>query len=148
MESKFVRIPAGAIYPGHYVPGCCEDDLRNEFKKARIMSNGHPPVNISHHEGCIHVEMAIPGMRREDFLVHADGNILSIFVLHREPVYIEEKDFSLHEFNYTCIDRQVVLPDDADLSFISAEYREGILCIVIPKSGKPVQQQHAEIVVY
>ncbi|MFN8244809.1 MAG: Hsp20/alpha crystallin family protein [Ferruginibacter sp.] len=148
MESKFVRIPGGIVYPGLYVPGYSEHDLRLELSKAKLLNGDLPPVNICHQPDCIRVEMAIPGMKREDFMVHADENILSIFVLHKEPIYIEEKDFRLHEFNYTCIDRQVVLPNDADVSFISAEYKDGILCIIIPKSVTPVSRQHADIVVY
>ena len=148
MKSKLTPIPAGVIYPGNYVPGCSEQDLRKEMSRARIMSNGLPPVNVRNLPDHIHVEMAIPGVRREDFFVHADDHILFIIVMHKEPIYIEEKEFCLHEFNYTYIDRQVLLPDDADVSFISAEYQNGMLSIIIPKSMKPVRQLHADIVVY
>ena len=53
--------------------------------------------------------------------------------------------------NYTCIDRQVVLPNDADVSFIGAEYKDGILCIIIPKSVTPVGQatcRHCRLLIF
>ena len=140
----------GLIYPGHYVPVICEEDVWNELKVQGQSRTGCPPVNIKEEPYAYRIEMAVPGVRREDFLVHTDYNMLSISVMHKEPILINERDFTLHEFNYACFDKQIPLPADADLSFISAEYKEGLLRIVIPRAAAVavINQRQAHIVVY
>lgn len=89
----------------------------------------------------------MPGVKREDILIDVEGNVLTVWVLHREfgpcPVC-----FQLHEFNYECFERHIILPENADAEFISAEYKEGILQIYFPKTKRLSKSINKRIVVY
>ena len=137
-----------SIYPGDYVPLLKAEEIEEELRHSHEGQALFPPVNITELADSFKVEVAIPGVRREDFLVHADENILFVRVLHKEYVLEGSERFQLHEFNYKCFDRQVVLPDNADAEFISAEYKAGILRIYIPKLNQPAKSRHTRIVVY
>jgi HSP20 family protein len=137
-----------SIYPGDYVPLLNAEEIEEELKLSHEGEALFPPVNITELADSFKVEVAIPGVRREDFLLHTDGNVLFVRVLHKEYVVEGSERFQLHEFNYQCFDRHVVLPDNADAEFISAEYKAGILRLYIPKSDQPAISRHMRIVVY
>ena len=137
-----------STYPGGYVPLIKEEEMRRELKRSHEGKMLLPPVNIAELSDSFKVEVAIPGVKREDFLIHADGNVLSVFVLHKDCECPESDCFKLHEFNYECFDRPIVLPGNADTEFTCAEYKEGILHLYIPKTNKPVKNLHTKIVVY
>ena len=137
-----------SIYPGDYVPLLKAEEIEEELKHSHEGEILFPPVNITELADSFKVEVAIPGVRREDFLVHVNENILFVRVLHKEYVLEETERFQLHEFNYQCFDRQVVLPDNADAEFTSAEYKSGILRLYISKTEQPSKNRHTTIVVY
>ena len=137
-----------SIYPGDYVPLLKAEEIEEELRHSHEGQALFPPVNITELADSFKVEVAIPGVRREDFLLHANENILFVRVLHKEYVLEGSERFQLHEFNYQCFDRPVVLPDNADAEFISAEYKAGILRLLIPKRNQPAKNRHTRIVVY
>ena len=124
------------------------EEIEHELKQSHEGEVLFPPVNITELADSFKVEVAIPGVRREDFLLHANENILFVRVLHKEYVVEGAECFQLHEFNYQCFDRPVVLPDNADAEFTSAEYKAGMLRLYLPKSDQPVKNRHTRIVVY
>ena len=148
MKSDILYSPDCSIYPGDYMPLLRAEEIEEELKLSHEGEALFPPVNITELADSFKVEVAIPGVRREDFLLHAKENVLFVRVLHKEYVVEGSERFQLHEFNYQCFDRQVVLPDNADAEFISAEYKAGILRLYIPKSDQPAKNRHTRIVVY
>lgn len=94
------------------------------------------------------MEMAIPGVSRDCFFIQADGNILSVRVVHKDTPYPDSEHFQMHEFTYDCFDRQVILPENSDTEFVSAEYQSGILRLHIPKIKNPGKAHHTNIAVY
>jgi HSP20 family protein len=148
MENTTIYEPVYEIYPGAYVPMLKEAEIRSSIKLSVEGESVLPLVNVLEFQGCFKIEMAIPGVKREDFLVHADGNALLICVSHKSPSRAEQENFQLHEFNYDCFARQVILPLNADLELANAEYKEGILRLYIAKTTLPVKQFKTEIPVY
>jgi len=148
MENDVLYDTECLIYPGAYVPLLKEEEVQEELKRPHEGETILPPVNVTEMADSFKVEVAIPGVKREDFLIHSDGNVLSVCVLHKEPGLHEGERFQLHEFNYECFDRHIILPDNADSEFVSAEYKTGILCLYVPKAKQPAKNQHARIVVY
>ncbi|MEP7111288.1 MAG: Hsp20/alpha crystallin family protein [Ferruginibacter sp.] len=136
------------VYPGVYVPLLREEEVLSALKRTHECEMFLPPVNVTELADSFKVEMAIPGVRREDFVIQADENILSICAVHKECELHEGESFQLHEFNYDCIDRHIVLPDNSDPEFISAEYQAGILRIYVPKTKQPARNLHTRIAVY
>ncbi len=94
-----------------------------------------PAVNIRETNDGYTVEMAAPGMKKEDFKIELDGSSLSISSEHKE----EKKDkdgenYNRREFSYQSFYRTFHLPKDVvDSDKINAKYENGILKLQIPK---------------
>lgn len=104
-----------------------------------------PAVNIHETDKDFIVEMAAPGMERKDFKVELDNGWLKISADKSVNKNEEEKEYSRKEFGYYSFQRSFQLPDNMVVQDkISAKYKDGILCIEIPKSEqallKPVKQ--------
>lgn len=134
------------VYPGEYIPLPEVDALLQNLQSPGKSSVAKPSVNMDEYEDYFKIEVMIYGVRREDILINVNDNILSILALHKESD--ELKKNQLHEFNYNCFDRHILLPDNTDPQFIIAEYQAGILNIYVPKSKEPVINVHTRIVVY
>jgi len=136
------------IYPGGFTPLLREEEVREELKRMCKGESPFPPVNVTELSNSFKVEVAIPGVKRENFLVYADDNILSVCVFNKQAPHHTEEAFKMHEFNYDCFERHITLPKNAEAEFVSAVYRSGILSMHIPKSDHPSKNQHTRIVVY
>jgi HSP20 family protein len=136
------------IYPGVYVPMMDEAEASRELICSYHGEAISPPVNVIELPEAYKIEFSIPGVSRENILIHAEGNVLSVFVVRKKYGAINGEDFKMHEFNYGNFGRHIILPDNADTVFLSAEYRAGILRIIIPKSIYPTRNPHSRIVVY
>jgi len=94
-----------------------------------------PLVNIKETNEHFEVEMAAPGMSRNDFKVELDGNVLTITSEKQEEN--EEKEgerFTRREFSYQSFRRSFQLPKEVvDADKIEAKYENGVLRLVIPK---------------
>ena len=121
--------------------------LLKELKQTRTDPGASPLVNMKEDKDCIKIEMIIPGVRREDIFIHVQDSILSIMVLHMACENVK-KEMQVHEFDTRCLERHIVLPENADTEFVSAEYRHGILCLQISKAKEPAAFKSQKIVVY
>ena len=94
-----------------------------------------PSVNLKETDSKIEVEMAAPGMKREDFKVEIDNNTLMISSeKEEEKEETRKKDnFIRKEFNYQSFYRSFYLPENVDENKIEATYKDGILHIIIAK---------------
>lgn len=103
-----------------------------------------PAVNILENETCYKVEVAAPGMTKEDFKVHLneDNELLITLEKRTEPKETEraektdevKKDTYLRrEFSYTQFRQSLLLPDNIERDKISARMENGVMTIDIPK---------------
>jgi len=92
-----------------------------------------PAVNIKESENGFDVEMAVPGMKKEDFKINLDNNILCISSEKQVENQTNEGKYSKKEFSYQSFSRSFALPVSADERNIKAKYENGILMIEIPK---------------
>ncbi|MBY0347893.1 MAG: Hsp20 family protein [Hydrotalea flava] len=92
-----------------------------------------PKVNIKEDDNGYTVEMAAPGMKKEDFNVNLDKQVLTISAEAKEEKEEKKANYSRKEFNYQSFQRSFSLPETADDEKISAQYKDGILNIYIPK---------------
>lgn len=96
-----------------------------------------PRVNVREDENQYSVEMAAPGMNKEDFNIELDDNVLTISSEQKtEKGGDEEKGYTSREFSYTSFQRSFTLPEIADSEKINASYDNGILRLTIPKKEK------------
>ena len=94
-----------------------------------------PSVNIVENNESFAVEMAAPGMRKEDFHIQLNNEVLTISSQKESRNEFKENErYTRHEFSYQSFERSFHLPKTVvDESKIQAQYENGILRILIPK---------------
>jgi len=110
-----------------------------------------PAVNIKETKNDFEVEMAAPGMKKEDFKVEVDGNMLTISSERSEQHEENNGDekFSRREFSYQSFQRSFSLPKDVvDDDNIEAHYDNGVLKLRIPKKEEAKQKPPKKIKIY
>jgi HSP20 family protein len=91
-----------------------------------------PAVNIAENENEFHIELAAPGLKKEDFKINLDKNVLSVSA-DKKVENVEGTKFSKREYNYTSFTRSFTLPETVDHSKINAEYTDGVLILTVAK---------------
>jgi HSP20 family protein len=92
-----------------------------------------PAVNIKEHKDEFNVSLAVPGMKKDDFNIDVEGNMLTISCEKEERKEEKEAKYTRKEFNYSSFSRSFTLPDDVNREKIDAHYEEGVLRLVLPK---------------
>jgi HSP20 family protein len=92
-----------------------------------------PAVNIKESDSNFEVEMAVPGMTKDDFKIKLENNLLCISSEKNFENETKEGKYSRKEFSYQSFSRSFTLPVSADESSIKAKYENGILKVEIPK---------------
>ena len=120
---------------------------RNIFDWSDWTSEGGsvPRVNIEESNDEFKVEMAAPGMKREDFHVELDNDMLTISSETNNEANTDEQNYTRREFMYQSFQRSFYLPKSVEADKIKAKYHDGLLSLVIPKKEKakkkPVNQE-------
>lgn len=98
-----------------------------------------PAVNVRETNDDFRIEVAAPGMKRDDFKVELDNNVLTISS-HREDKREEkgsEGSYTRREFSYQSFQRSFTLPaDKVEGDKIAARYVDGILHVTVPKKDE------------
>lgn len=92
-----------------------------------------PAVNITEGKKDYRVEVAAPGLTKNDFKVSLDDNVLTISSEKEAGNETKEEDFLRKEFSYSSFSRCFTLPETADAEKIKASHKDGVLSITIPK---------------
>ena len=109
-----------------------ESIFNDTFLSDRMVSRV-PAVNISETDGHYHIELAAPGLKKEDFKVNLDRDVLTISAEHQTEQNEHDKKYNKREYSYTSFVRSFTLPDSADDASIEAEYTDGVLKINVAK---------------
>ncbi len=118
-------------------------DIFNDFFNTEWMEKANataPAINVVEHDNGYAVEVAAPGMTKDDFNVHLDedGNIS--ITMEKKSENKEENKKNGHylrrEFSYSKFQQTMVLPDNVDKEKISASVKDGVLTIDLPKLPK------------
>lgn len=93
-----------------------------------------PAVNVIENEDEFKIELAAPGMTKDDFKINLEGNILTISSEKKEEKEDKKQNYTRREFSYLSFQRSFTLPEHSvDREKVAATYKEGILHIQIPK---------------
>ncbi|RZL46089.1 MAG: Hsp20/alpha crystallin family protein [Pedobacter sp.] len=107
--------------------------------------NKVPNVNIYEGINEYKIELAAPGLNKEDFKIDLKKDNLSVWA-EKKVEADAQKDYTRKEFEYNSFARSFVLPEGVDADKITAEYINGILYITIGKLDE-AKNTHKEIVV-
>ena len=104
-------------------------------KNFSALGSNLPSVNLKETDKKIEVELAAPGMKKEDFKVEIDNNMLMISSEKEEEKEEKRKkdNYIRKEFNYQSFFRSFSLPEYVDENKVEANYKDGILHIDIAK---------------
>ncbi len=99
-----------------------------------------PQVNIKETADAYTVEMAAPGLKKSDFEIDIEHQVLSISANQEKKKEEDNEKYTRKEFAYTSFKRSFNLPETIAEDKIKAQYSEGILSIVLPKKDEAKQQ--------
>lgn len=92
-----------------------------------------PAVNITEQKDEYQVSLAAPGLKKDDFKIDVDGNMLTISSEKEESKEEKEKSFTRKEYNYSSFSRCFTLPEEINKEKIEAKYEDGVLKIALPR---------------
>jgi HSP20 family protein len=95
-----------------------------------------PAINVKESDKAYTVELAAPGMKKEDFNVHIDDEGNLVVKLESKQDHKEEDKntrYLRREFSYTKFEQTLILPDDVKKDAISAKVENGVLTVELPK---------------
>lgn len=115
-------------------------DLPGVFSQNFNTGMSLPMVNIKETPDSYYVEMAVPGMKKSDFQIDLDNQILSISTEMERGDESKDVQFTRREFGYSSFKRSFSLPQTVEDTKIKADYKEGILSIQLPKKEEARQK--------
>ena len=125
-----------------FFPSLFNDFLNDSFLMPQFHSTS-PAINVSEDEKGYQVEIAAPGMTKEDFKISLAGDDIVISMEKKLDNRDENKDkkYIRREFSYSKFEQRLMLPDNVERSRISARMTDGVLNIDIPKMAPQEKAQ-------
>jgi HSP20 family protein len=133
---------------GFNLPAMFDDFVTRDFFRPSFNNTGvsTPAVNIIETNDDFRLEMVAPGMKKENFKVELQDDVLTISYEHDDNREGERRGwrYTTREYNYHSFARSFSLPETVEIEKIHAMYEDGILTLILPKKdeakGQPVRQ--------
>ncbi len=129
-------------YNNSWMPSIFDDFFDNDWMvKANATA---PAINVTEDEKSYTVEVAAPGMSKDDFRVHVDDDNNLVISMEKKEENKEDKKnkrYLRREFSYSKFQQTLILPDDVDKKGISAQVENGVLNVRLPKQTAEQKQQ-------
>jgi HSP20 family protein len=124
-----------------FVPTSFSNLVDRFFNESMSRSGGSsysfvPRVDIIETDKAFEINLAVPGMKKEEFKLDLNDNFLTVTGERKFTKEQNEKNFHSIETQYGTFSRSFSLPENVDSSKISAKYVDGILEITVPKDEK------------
>lgn len=104
-----------------------------------------PAVNIIENKDGFNLELAAPGMNKNDFKLQMNNNLLTITGQKESNKEENDAQYTRKEFNFSSFERSFTLPNTVNSDKISASYENGVLKINIPKKEEAKEKPAREI---
>ncbi len=128
-------------YHQSWLPAMFDDFFDNEWMKKTNATA--PAINVIETDTEYKVEVAAPGMNKEDFNVHVDEN-------GNEEKKDEDKEkksrYLRREFSYTKFQQTLILPEDVVKDTINACMCDGVLCIELPRKAPEPKNKNMKVI--
>lgn len=113
----------------------------NEWERVATV----PAVNVKEDSQSFKITMAAPGLKKEDFKIDVDGNLITISAEKTSKKEEKEEKYTRNEYNYTSFSRTFTLPDNIKTDKIEAQYDSGELTLLLPKVAEEKVETHKKI---
>ena len=126
-----------------------DDFFDNEWMKKTNATA--PAINVIENDTEYKVEVAAPGMNKEDFNVHVDenGNLVIAMEKKTESKNDEKEKkgrYLRREFSYTKFQQTLILPEDVVKDTINASMCDGVLCIELPRKSPEPKSNNTKVI--
>lgn len=121
------------------------DSLFSEAINKNLTVNKVPGVNILETQDSYRIELAAPGLTKEDFQINVKKDTLSVWAEKKGVEGEDQKDYTRKEFDYYSFARSFILPESVNTDQIAAEYVNGILNITIGKDTAQSQSKEIKV---
>ncbi len=91
------------------------------------------PVNIHETKDAYHLEVSVPGLKKEDIHISVDNGLLTISYEKKEETNSDEYKTVRREFSFESFKRSFTLSDKVNADAIQAKYEDGVLKVRVPK---------------
>ena len=140
--------PLRRNYNQNWLPSIFNDFFDNDWM---VRSNATAPaINVTESDKDYKVEVAAPGMTKEDFNIQlGEDNELVITMEKKNETKEEDKEsrrYLRREFSYTKFQQSLVLPDDVEKEKISANVTDGVLTIDLPKCAPEEKAKNNRVI--
>ena len=135
-QDRFQDFPAWSSWIDNLFPNELPKLLMSDFNAGITF----PKANIRETADACFVDMAVPGMRKKDFQIELDNQVLSISSEIQNEEKTEETHFTRREFGYGNFKRTFNVPDFINQGGIKASYFNGILSVHLPKKEEAKQK--------
>lgn len=133
--------PESNLFPS--ISNWMEDFFADDWVKPSVKGISIPAVNVSENKDAFKLKVAAPGFNKEDFKLEVKNGCLIISGETKKETEEKDEKFTRQEYAYTTFTRSFTLPENVNGDSISAQYADGILKVLLPKSKteeKPTQQ--------
>lgn len=107
-----------------------DDDL---FFRTKSNASSMPAVNIKENEKEFRLELAVPGIDKDNLKIEVNDDLLTISSEMKNETKDEKDGYKRREFSYSSFCRSFYLPENTKVEEIKASYKDGILDVEIPK---------------
>ena len=138
-------IPIRRNYNQNWLPSIFNDFFDNDWmEKANATA---PAINVVENDNSYKIEVAAPGMTKEDFNIHlTEDNQLVISMEKKNETKDEKKKYLRREFSYSKFEQCMILPEDVEKEKISASVDNGVLNIELPKITQEEKKQANRVI--
>lgn len=130
-----------------WIPSIFKDFFNDTWMPAKFTGTT-PAINVSEDEKAYKVEVAAPGMTKEDFKISVanDDLVISMEKKTDNKEEDEKKKYLRREFSYSKFEQRLTLPDNIERQNICANMNDGVLAIVIPKMTEEEKAQETQCI--
>jgi len=131
----------------NFIPTLFNELFSDDWMPSHFTSSSTPAINVIEDDKAFHVEVAAPGMTKDDFKINiADDDLVISMekkVANDAPKAEDSKNkkYLRREFSYSKFQQTMTLPDNAHKEAISAAMTDGVLTIDIPKVTEEEKQK-------
>ena len=119
----------------NWLPSMFNHFFSEEWPLVRNTNNAAPAINVLEDDNSYHVEIAAPGMTKNDFSIHVNDQDELVICKYLR-----------HEFSYSRFEQSLLLPDNVNKDEISAKVADGILRIELPKLDPTVKKNPRRVI--
>lgn len=116
-------------------------DTDDFFKRSggEMMRFKFPAVNIAENDKEFMIDLAVPGFKKEDFVIKVEDDVMTIMAEKKEEHEEKDKNYTRKEYMHESFSRSFKLPDNVKDDQVKAGYEDGILKLTLPKSDVQVK---------